>query len=83
MDGWSACVPIAYEVVSDCRKFEKHWFKLIVSVSERCDDNEGCNLLLRLSENISLVFYCDMKLIWCGEGYVECCKRSERRGVMW
>jgi hypothetical protein len=23
--GWSACEPTAYEVVRDCRKFEKHW----------------------------------------------------------
>jgi hypothetical protein len=23
---WSAYAPSAYEVVSDCQKFEKHWF---------------------------------------------------------
>jgi hypothetical protein len=25
---WSACAPITYEVVRNCRKFEKHYFKV-------------------------------------------------------
>jgi hypothetical protein len=27
-DVWSACAPTAYEEVSDCRKFEKHRFRV-------------------------------------------------------
>jgi hypothetical protein len=37
---WSACAPIAHEVVRDYRKFEKHWHRKLggpVSLSERED----------------------------------------------
>jgi hypothetical protein len=26
---WSVCAPTAYEVVRDCRIFDKHWFRLL------------------------------------------------------
>jgi hypothetical protein len=26
---WSACAPTAYEVVLDCQKFEKNWYRYI------------------------------------------------------
>jgi hypothetical protein len=32
-----------------------------------------------LSENISLVFYQEMKQEWSREEYVDCCNRNEKR----
>jgi hypothetical protein len=50
-------------------------------VKERCIGKQ--DLFYRLSENISLVSYQDMKRKEGREEYIDCCNRNKRRGVVW
>jgi hypothetical protein len=46
---WSACAPIAYEVIWDCRKFEKHCASIIFMWYLRSCLNTGPNTSWKLS----------------------------------
>jgi hypothetical protein len=39
------------------------------------------NCFANLSEEKSLMFYCDMKLLWDRQDYVKCVSRNDRMGI--
>jgi hypothetical protein len=49
----------------------------------RCNDIERQNLFSIMFENMSLVFYQEMKQKWGREEYIEFCSRNERNGLAW
>jgi hypothetical protein len=52
-------------------------------VKGRCNDIEKQNLFSRLFENISLVFYREMKQRWGREDFIDCYNSNERRVMAW
>jgi hypothetical protein len=52
-------------------------------VKGRCNDIENQKLFSKLYENISLVFYQEMKQEWSREEYIHCRNRNERRCMAW
>jgi hypothetical protein len=52
-------------------------------IKQRRNDIERQNVFANLREKRSLIFYCEMKLLWAGEEYVTCCSRKDRSGTAW
>jgi hypothetical protein len=52
-------------------------------IKERCNDIERQHFFENLREKRSLIFYCDMKLLWAREDYVTCCSRKDRSRREW
>jgi hypothetical protein len=52
-------------------------------IREICNDIERQNIFSTINENISLVFYCEMKHDWGKQSDIDECIRKERTGILW
>jgi hypothetical protein len=52
-------------------------------IREKCNDIERQNIFSSVKVNISLLFYCAMKLEWGKESYIDKCTRKKRMGIIW
>jgi hypothetical protein len=55
--------------------------KTCKEIEERCNDIEQQNFFAILREKRSLIFYCNMKLLWAREEYVTCSRKGSLRQV--
>jgi hypothetical protein len=50
-------------------------------IKQTSNDIEEQNVFASVGEKRSLIFYCEMKVIWAREEYVMCCISKDRSGI--
>jgi hypothetical protein len=55
--------------------------RIYKQIKERYNDIERQNQFVNVKQKRSLIFYCEIKLVWAREECVACCSRNEGRGI--
>jgi hypothetical protein len=52
-------------------------------IRQTSNDVEEQNVFANVKGKRSLIFYCEIKLLWAREEYVTCCSSKVRSGIAW